>query len=153
MQVLAVCDLQREVEAELPRAALRGLDERGREVRSGHDGARAGRVEGDVPGPAAEIEPVLACDRRQALDERDVHLADDLRDVLERRRAPDLGVAAGQLLECHAFLQIIGDDRHSMSLRLRLATQRVRSLQPRRPVGAGAQLGWVGDPAAGSLGR
>ena len=104
VQRLAVGDLERQVEPELARLALRRLDQRRREIRAGDDRARAGGVERDVAGAAAEIEPVLAALRREALDQGDVHLRDDLGDPLERCGAPYLRVLRRQLLERHGTL-------------------------------------------------
>ena len=102
VEVLAVGHLEREVEAVLLCPALRGLDERRREVGAGHDRTRARRMERDVARSAGEVEPVLAGRGREALDERQVHVADEVRDVLERGRAPHHGVTARELFECHA---------------------------------------------------
>ncbi len=86
----------------LCRAPLGRLDQRGGEIRPRDGCTRSSRVEGDVSGAAGEIEPVLARPWIEMLDQRHVHVADDLGDVLERRRAPDLGVLPGELLERHA---------------------------------------------------
>jgi hypothetical protein len=45
--------------------------------------APARRVEGDIAHAAAEVEPLLAGDGRDPLDEGDVHGADRVGDVLE----------------------------------------------------------------------
>ena len=102
VELLSVGDLERQVERKLAGLPLRRLDQRRREIRSSHDRPRAGRVERHVAGSATEIEPVLARLRREALDQRDVHLGDHLGDPLERRRAPNLGVLRRQLLKGHA---------------------------------------------------
>ena len=60
MKGLAVGDLQRQVEPYLAASALRRLDEGRREIRTGDHRSGPNRVEGDVAGPAAEVEPVLA---------------------------------------------------------------------------------------------
>ena len=101
VEVLAIRDLERQVEPVLLCTALGCLDERGREVQRRHDCARLRRVEGDVPGSARNVEPVLSVLGREALDEGEMHVADELRHVLERSRAPDRGVAAGKFLEGH----------------------------------------------------
>ena len=62
---------------------------------------------------------------REALHERHVHVADQLCDVLERRRAPDHGVAARQLLECHVASLSIIDGRRSMGRRRRIRQRTV----------------------------
>jgi hypothetical protein len=77
------------------------LDERGRQVGRGHDGTRSNGVEGDVSGPAAEVEPLLALPGSEAIHEGSVHVGDQLCHVLERRRAPDGGVTLRQLFEGH----------------------------------------------------
>ena len=99
---LTVGDLERQLEPELARLLLRRLDERRGEIRPGHDRPRASGMERDVAGAAAEVEPVLALPRPEALDQGGVHLRDDLRDPLERRRAPHLRVPRRQLLERQA---------------------------------------------------
>ena len=100
---MTVGDLERQLEPERARLLLRRLDERRGEIRPGHDRPRAGGVERDVAGAAAEVEPLLALLRPEALDQGGVHLRDDLRDPLEWCRAPHLRVPRRQLLERHGL--------------------------------------------------
>ena len=84
-QVLAVGDLQRQLKVLFDSTSFRRVDQRRGEVGARHNGAVARRQESDIAGTATEIEPFLANAGDKGVDERDVHLADQLGDVLERR--------------------------------------------------------------------